>query len=82
MYDAFEKSLVARMLAEPKRPVSDIPFAPGDRVRNRHISTMVGVIVDDPDTEHGTVALTYGDSSQVWYVSPDRLELVSRGEDE
>jgi hypothetical protein len=51
-------------------------FQPGDTV---WIGT-VGTVVDDPDTPQGTVAITYGDSPTVWYVSPRRLELIERAE--
>jgi hypothetical protein len=56
-------------------------FEPGDRVRNT-VYNREGVVVDDEDTGLGTVAVRYNDSSQVWYVLPFTLVLVSRGEDE
>jgi hypothetical protein len=57
-------------------------FSPGDRIRNTFThGQYLGTIVDDPDTEQGTVALTYDFSSQIWYVDPVMLTLVSRGED-
>jgi hypothetical protein len=54
-------------------------FAPGDRVRNRAMYDYnLGTIVDDPDTQHGTVAMVYDFSgSQVWYAYPELLDLVA-----
>jgi hypothetical protein len=57
------------------------PFTPGDRVRNT-VYDRDGVVVDDAESNFGTVAVRYDESSQVWYVLPSTLELVSRGEDE
>lgn len=51
-------------------------FAPGDRI----FIGISGTVVDDPDTPPGTVAVNYGDSPQVWYVSPGRLERIERAE--
>jgi hypothetical protein len=54
-------------------------FAPGDRVRNRHMHDYdLGTIVDDPGRRHGTVAMVYDFSgSQVWYIDPYFLDLVA-----
>ena len=59
-------------------PATTRDFQPGDMV---WIGT-VGKVVDDPDTPQGAVAVTYGDAdTQVWYVSPQRLELIERAEE-
>jgi hypothetical protein len=56
-------------------------FIPGDRVRNT-VYDRDGVVVDDEESNHGTIAVRYDESSQVWYVLPHTLVVVSRGEDE
>jgi hypothetical protein len=62
-------------------------FSPGDRVSNRHMhgsrhlyGDWLGTVVDDPDTEQGTVAVTWDFSSQIWYVNPFVLDLVAPAE--
>jgi hypothetical protein len=56
-------------------------FTPGDRVRNT-VYDRDGVVVDDAEANFGTIAVRYDESSQVWYVLPHTLALVSRGEAE